>query len=286
MAVGAVGSGVEVRFDAEDIAVGLGVKGRGGERALPRAAVVRVLLGAGLLAFRADFGLVAVVVRVRLLVAERIRLGVGARRQIAFYGSTPNYAFQFDDLGFGGTTGRIRSKFKAGELDTIGDVIDYHLEGIQRLEDLQNHEAVAAQLETELATAKTHLAEEAKIVADQRRKSAPNLAREVNQYLPALALDHASVSVTVEGEDPADEIEIMFRANSGTNWHALSKVATGGELARVMLALRLVLTAGPPTLVFDEVDAGIGGAAGPIVEPFARLSIKPGCSHWRVPLPE
>ena len=45
--------------------------------------------------------------------------------------------------------------------DTIGDVIDYHLEGIQRLEDLQNHEAVAAQLETELATAKTHLAEEA-----------------------------------------------------------------------------------------------------------------------------
>jgi len=145
--------------------------------------------------------------------------------------------------------------------DTIGDVIDYHLEGIQRLEDLQNHEAVAAQLETELATAKTHLAEEAKIVADQRRKSAPNLAREVNQYLPALALDHASVSVTVEGEDPADEIEIMFRANSGTNWHALSKVASGGELARVMLALRLVLTAGPPTLVFDEVDAGIGGAA-------------------------
>ena len=53
----------------------------------------------------------------------------------------------------------------------------------------------------------------------------------------------------------------MFRANSGTNWHALSKVASGGELARVMLALRLVLTAGPPTLVFDEVDAGIGGAA-------------------------
>ena len=46
-----------------------------------------------------------------------------ARRQIAFYGSTPNYAFQFDDLGFDGTTGRIRSKFKAGELDTIGDVI-------------------------------------------------------------------------------------------------------------------------------------------------------------------
>jgi len=46
-----------------------------------------------------------------------------AKRQIAFYGSTPNYAFQFDDLGFDGTTGRIREKMKAGELDTLGDLI-------------------------------------------------------------------------------------------------------------------------------------------------------------------
>jgi len=46
-----------------------------------------------------------------------------AKRQIAFYGSTPNYAFQFDDLGFDGTTSRIREKMKAGDLDTIGDCI-------------------------------------------------------------------------------------------------------------------------------------------------------------------
>ena len=124
--------------------------------------------------------------------------------------------------------------------DTISDVIKYHLEGIQRLEDLENYEAVAAQLETELTAAQTRLAQEAKTVAELRRRSAPQLANEVNQYLPALALDRASVSVIVEGDDPADEIEIMFRANSGTNWHPLSKVASGGELARVMLALRLV----------------------------------------------
>lgn len=46
-----------------------------------------------------------------------------ARRQIAFYGSTPNYSFQFDDLGFEGTTGKIREKMKAGELDTLGELI-------------------------------------------------------------------------------------------------------------------------------------------------------------------
>ena len=56
-------------------------------------------------------------------VEERAAYVDVARRQIAFYGSTPNYAFQFDDLGFEGTTGRIREKMKAGDLDTIGDVI-------------------------------------------------------------------------------------------------------------------------------------------------------------------
>ena len=54
---------------------------------------------------------------------EREHFVSRARRQIAFYGSTPNYAFQFDDLGFDGTTDRIRAKFKTGEIDTIGDVI-------------------------------------------------------------------------------------------------------------------------------------------------------------------
>ncbi len=54
---------------------------------------------------------------------ERETYVATARRQIAFYGSTPNYNFQFDDLGFEGTTGAIRSKMKAGDLDTIGDLI-------------------------------------------------------------------------------------------------------------------------------------------------------------------
>ncbi|MEL6890409.1 MAG: TIGR03617 family F420-dependent LLM class oxidoreductase [Actinomycetota bacterium] len=54
---------------------------------------------------------------------ERAPLVAQAKRQIAFYGSTPNYAFQFDDLGFEGTTGRIRTRMKAGDLDGLGDEI-------------------------------------------------------------------------------------------------------------------------------------------------------------------
>ena len=59
-----------------------------------------------------------------------------------------------------------------------------------------------------------------------------------------------------------DEVEFLLAANPGEAALPLAKVASGGELARAMLALRLVLTSMPPTLVFDEVDAGIGGEAG------------------------
>ena len=66
------------------------------------------------------------------------------------------------------------------------------------------------------------------------------------------------------GDDPGDDVQFLLAANPGAPALALTKVASGGELARSMLALRLVLgddDDSPRTLVFDEVDAGIGGAA-------------------------
>jgi DNA repair protein RecN (Recombination protein N) len=70
------------------------------------------------------------------------------------------------------------------------------------------------------------------------------------------------VSVGAAESDPAGEsVVFMLAANPGSAPQPLTKVASGGELARVMLSLRLVLTGDPATMVFDEVDAGIGGAA-------------------------
>ena len=72
----------------------------------------------------------------------------------------------------------------------------------------------------------------------------------------------AAESVVVPPDGIGDEVEFLLAANPGEAALPLAKVASGGELARAMLALRLVLTSMPPTLVFDEVDAGIGGEAG------------------------
>jgi len=66
-------------------------------------------------------------------------------------------------------------------------------------------------------------------------------------------------------EDGADDVTYLLAANPGEPARPLARAASGGELARAMLALRLVLTEAPPTLVFDEVDAGIGGEAGTAV---------------------
>jgi len=65
----------------------------------------------------------------------------------------------------------------------------------------------------------------------------------------------------VEGDPPGDRVVFMLAANQGLPLAPLAKAASGGELSRAMLALRLVLSGAPPTSVFDEVDAGVGGQA-------------------------
>src|SRR5207302_10941340 len=98
------------------------------------------------------------------------------------------------------------------------------------------------------------------------------LAAAVAANLRTLAMPNASFEVVVEpgefaaaGEDGADDVGFLMAPNPGEAARPLARAASGGELARAMLALRVVLTAAPPTLVFDEVDAGIGGEAGTAV---------------------
>ncbi|MDQ4068858.1 MAG: DNA repair protein RecN, partial [Actinomycetota bacterium] len=102
---------------------------------------------------------------------------------------------------------------------------------------------------------------EAALVARTRRHAAPALASRIEAHLADLAMPGARLEVSVDGPDPADDVEFLLAANRGAPPLPLAKVASGGELARAMLAARLVLTEAPPTLVFDEVDAGVGGEA-------------------------
>lgn len=148
--------------------------------------------------------------------------------------------------------------------DSLADVITFGHEARVRLDELTGYSERVAQLEKERSVALKQLHEQQLAVGTQRRAVAPQLAAEVEKHLRVLALPNASVQVSVgdASTDPAGEsVVFMLTANPGSAPQPLTKVASGGELARVMLALRLVLSEDPATMVFDEVDAGIGGSA-------------------------
>jgi len=140
-------------------------------------------------------------------------------------------------------------------------VLAFATEARVELTELDAADVRAAELRGELdaAEAAVHGAETA--VGTARRRAAPELARAVEKRLRSLAMAHARVEVTVAEPDPGDDVTFLLGANPGEAVLPLAKVASGGELARAMLALRLVLTDAPSTMVFDEVDAGVGGEA-------------------------
>ena len=108
----------------------------------------------------------------------------------------------------------------------------------------------------------------AKTITELRTKAAAELAKSVTNELAALAMTGASLEVTVTpaselGTHGADQVAILLSAYPGAEPRPLGKGASGGELSRIMLAIEVVLAKSElaPTFIFDEVDAGVGGAA-------------------------
>lgn len=148
--------------------------------------------------------------------------------------------------------------------DSLPDVIEFGREARARLDELTGYADRVAELEKQRVAGMTALLAEQKKVGNLRRAAAPKLAAAVEKHLRTLALPNATVQISVGdgATDPAGEsVVFMLTANPGSAPQPLTKVASGGELSRVMLALRLVLSDDPATMVFDEVDAGIGGSA-------------------------
>jgi DNA repair protein RecN (Recombination protein N) len=138
-------------------------------------------------------------------------------------------------------------------------------------------------LEAEAAEADQRYAAAAKKLSAAREKSAQKLDKAVNAELAPLKLDRATFTTQLDS-DPAspgpqgfDRVEFWVQTNPGTRPGPLMKVASGGELSRFLLALKVVLAdrGSAPTLVFDEIDTGVGGAvADAIGSRLARLASK------------
>jgi DNA repair protein RecN (Recombination protein N) len=141
---------------------------------------------------------------------------------------------------------------------TLDDVMAYATELQTRVQQLESHADQVQELLGRRDAAVQRLDAEAARTRSARQKAAEPLARAVETELAKLAMPSAAVSVTVDGQ-AGDDVAILLAANPGLPALPVGKNASGGELSRTMLALRLVISGGPPIKVFDEVDAGIGG---------------------------
>lgn len=146
------------------------------------------------------------------------------------------------------------------------------------LEQLQGGDARIDVLAQQVADAERQFRELAQGLSVQRHKAGLKLAKQVNAQLQALAMEHARILVSLipllekPGMHGLEEVEFLISTNPGQPPRPLGKVASGGELSRVSLAIQVITaqTSATPTLVFDEVDVGIGGATADVVGSLLR----------------
>lgn len=139
----------------------------------------------------------------------------------------------------------------------------------ERLTIIQDQSTKMAQLQKQTADAKQDYSLKALILSEKRQQAALRLAEAVMAELTPLKLEKAQFTVAVEakpeenwGMDGIDQVTFLISTNPGMPPGPLNKIASGGEMARFMLALKVVTqeAEATPTLIFDEVDTGVGGA--------------------------
>ena len=152
--------------------------------------------------------------------------------------------------------------------DDVASILAHADRAAAELETLRQSETRLALVDDEERDARGSLVKAAKQLHDARSKAGVTLASAVEAQLKDLALARCAFSVHLEPRDPdatgADDVRFLIAPNPGEAAKPIDQIASGGELSRIMLALEVVLAANDrtPVLVFDEVDAGVGGRVG------------------------
>lgn len=177
---------------------------------------------------------------------------------------------------------RLKRKYGA----SLDEVIEYSRSAAEELDSLEHTEERAEQLREELRGVQSALAGRAAALSCRRSAAAEELGKRIEAALADLLMARARVevqvtrrtseagsTVDVEGEQVAvdstgiDRVEILLSPNLGEPLKPMARIASGGETSRILLAVRSVLSDADrtPTLVFDEVDVGVGGRSGHVV---------------------
>jgi DNA repair protein RecN (Recombination protein N) len=172
-------------------------------------------------------------------------------------------------------------KYADGPEPDVAAVLDWAKQAAARLAEIDVSDEAIAALAARRDSAAADLTAHASELTARRAEAAARLGTAASAELDGLAMPHARLSITVAprsdgpGPDGADEVEFLLRPHADAPALPIGRGASGGELSRVMLAVEVCLagTDPVPTMIFDEVDAGVGGrAAGEVGRRLARLS--------------
>ncbi len=165
------------------------------------------------------------------------------------------------------------NKLKRKYGSTISEILEYRDKSAAQKEELINSEKLATELEKKLEELKKSYIQKASELSELRKKSAAKLEKLVEKELQDLNMQGAAFKIIVESDDKIisvkgiDKVEFMISPNPGEPEKPLNKIASGGEMSRIMLAIKNALsnTERLSCIVFDEVDAGIGGITATLV---------------------
>jgi len=164
--------------------------------------------------------------------------------------------------------GRLKRKYG----NIVSEILKYREEVDRELDGIERAEERIGELEREGERLKDKGLKVAETLSERRKKGSDELTKKVVKELSDLGMKKAIFEVKMErlndiSAKGSDKVEFLLSSNPGEATKPLSKIASGGELSRIMLALKKVLAnpTGVPTMVFDEVDSGIGGGIAEVV---------------------
>ena len=155
--------------------------------------------------------------------------------------------------------------------NTIGEILNYKQEIEEEINKIENVEEKNKKFKSELDNIEIELEKLGKELHKDREEKGIVLAEKINKELTDLEMPNAKFQISINNvnfnKDGIDEVEFMITTNKGEDFKSLIKTASGGEMSRIMLAIKTVLSDidEVPILIFDEIDTGISGKAGSAV---------------------
>ena len=197
-----------------------------------------------------------------------------------------------------------RTDFDPAELENINNRLDrlyelekkYHAESVeelikqreslkQQLSHIENSDEALNEKEKEVEQLRNQCAQHAETISKMRQTTAQQMRGQLAQRLEALGMPHARFDISITqaelGKNGQDNVSFLFSANTSTPLQPVSQVASGGEIARVMLSLKAMISGAVklPTIIFDEIDTGVSGK---IAEKMAQIMQEMGRTERQV----